>query len=311
MLTLASLVLVVQVVSSHPQDAACLNCDAIAPDDGSAMLQLKQSGFTKQAPPDSALIVIDMQNDFIAGNLSVTGGADIIPSINSLAALDGWKLVAYTQDYHPSNHISFSDNSPYSKKPFEFVNMAYDTNLRICGQDYVEMYGVSANPSCNASNVETNFSQQLWPVHCVQGTWGQKLDSRLEMPSGAAYVKKGLTSVADSYGAFQNNFVQLSDSDLSGNELGIASEGSLNTLLQVAGAKTVYVAGLALDYCVKYSSLQALDAGFKTVLVEDASKPVDPNQGEEAIEELKQKGAEVVQSADVAVPCPKRGHWAA
>jgi len=273
------------------------------PDD-SSMLQVKKKQdwvWGKRAPKHSALIIIDMQNDFINGSLTVTGGDTIIPTINSLAHLEGWDLVIYTMDYHPNTHLSFAANSPFNKTPFEFVNVSYDTQGRVCGQEYVEMYQQSANPNCTEGDIETTFSQQLWPVHCVQDTWGQKFDDRIleGMPQGAAVVKKGHSTIADSYGAFENNLVFLSGADLDGNALEIASESSQNRLLQVAGVKTVYVTGLALDYCVKYTSLQALDLGFDTVLVEDATKPVSPSGGEEALEILKEAGVHFVEASEV------------
>lgn len=275
--------------------------------DGSAMLQLKQRGLHKKAPKDSALIVIDMQNDFINGSLTVTGGDSIVPTINALANLEGWDLVAYTMDYHPNTHISFAENSPFNKQNFEFVNLAYDSQGRVCGQEYVGMYGGSANPSCAESEIQTNFSQQLWPVHCVQGTWGQMLDAGISkaMPSGVAVVKKGYSTVIDSYGAFENNRVFYSETSVDGEDYEIESESSLNRLLEVAGVKNVYLVGLALDYCVKYTGLQAVDLGFNTILVEDATKPVYEDQGVEAVELFKESGVHVVQASEVP-HCPWR-----
>lgn len=139
----------------------------------------------------------------------------------------------------------------------------------------------------------------------MQGTWGQKLDDEIVMPDGAAVVKKGITTVADSYGAFENNVLYLSDTELSGNDFELATASSLNKVLEVAGVKTVYMTGLALDYCVKYTSLQAVELGYKTVLVEDATKPVFESGGVEAIELLKEEGVKVVQASDVAT-CHRR-----
>jgi len=239
--------------------------------------------------------------------LTVPDGASIIPAINSLAELDGWAFVAYTMDYHPPNHASFADNSPFEKNPFDFVDMAYDEQGRICGEEYVSMYGPSANSNCSEEDVVSKFSQHLWPVHCVQGTWGQNLDDKITLPAMHTLIRKGITSVADSYGAFENNIIflkgNLSDSDESKQltNLEMVSQSSLEALLMTAGVSNVYIAGLALDYCVKYTALQATDRQFNTYLIEDAAKPVDAAQGEEAIHELEDHGVRMVSASEVPV----------
>merc|ERR1711879_949600 len=112
--------------------------------------------------------------------------------------------------------------------------MGYDKSSRICGKEYVDLYGGSATENCSQNDMGVNFSQQLWPVHCVQGTWGQEIDDRVHIPASAAVVKKGLTTVVDSYGAFENNFAFRTKAPKSSNELDILSENSLVVLLKLA-----------------------------------------------------------------------------
>jgi nicotinamidase-related amidase len=202
-------------------------------------------------------------------------------------------------DYHPQNHFSFAKNSPFNKTSFSFVDAAYDKSSRICGKEYVELYGGSATEKCDEHDVEVNFSQELWPVHCVQGTWGQKIDDRVQIPATATIVKKGLSTVVDSYGAFEDNFVYESKATISPGDMKIISENNLATLLKLADVENVYMTGLALDYCVKYTALQALDRNFSTYLIEDATKAVIDEQGVQAIAHLRKEGVGVVNASAV------------
>jgi nicotinamidase/pyrazinamidase len=122
--------------------------------------------------PSDALLVIDMQIDFLPGGaLPVAGGDDIIPGINALAGL--FDHVILTQDCHPRNHISFA--STHHKKPFtEIVEPLYGR-------------------------------QTLWPDHCVQSSHGAEFDPRLDIPHAELIVRKGFRRNIDSYSAFVEN----------------------------------------------------------------------------------------------------------
>jgi len=269
------------------------------------MLQLSPSdcnlrgSLQPQAPQNSALIVVDMQNDFISGSLQVPDGESVIGTINSLIALPGWNTVVFTMDYHPQNHFSFAENSPFNKTIFSFIDAVYDKNSRICGKEYVDLYGGSAAEKCDESDLRVNYSQELWPVHCVQGTWGQKIDDRVQIPATATIVKKGHSTVVDSYGAFEDNFVFESKAAISPIEMNIMSENNLARLLKLADVENVYMTGLALDYCVKYTAMQALDRTFNTYLIEDATKAVIEEQGLQAITHLRREGVVIVNASSV------------
>jgi len=239
-----------------------------------------------QFPEDSALLVIDMQNDFVSqsqGSLPVTDGDTIIPLINNLSSCS-WKAIAYTQDFHPFNHASFASTSVENVGVFGFENLTYggvaDETPFLCGQKYVDAntWGASANATCKDSTV---LEAQLWPDHCVQGTWGQELDERIVVRTGATTVKKGFSAVVDSYGVFHNN-------------LGI-SESNLKEIFTGLGVKEVYVVGLAYDYCVKNSALQSA-ASFKTTVLLDGTKAVVPSAIPSVTAELQAAGVTVGNS---------------
>lgn len=128
--------------------------------------------------------------------------------------------------------------------------------------------------------------QVLWPTHCVQGTPGAALHRDLDVPHARAVIRKGHHVDVDSYSAFL--------------EADRTTPTGLAGYLRDTGAKRVYCAGLATDYCVAWSALDARAAGFETVLIEDASRAIDLNGSLAAAwEQLQAAGVKRVQSADV------------
>lgn len=123
--------------------------------------------------PTDALLVIDMQRDFLPGGaLAVTDGDAILPAINALAAR--FPHVLLTQDWHPRHHISFA-SSHAGKQPFtDTIEAPYGT-------------------------------QQLWPDHCIQGTPGADLHPDLRIPHAELILRKGFRADLDSYSAFTEN----------------------------------------------------------------------------------------------------------
>lgn len=119
-----------------------------------------------------ALIVVDLQYDFLpGGSLAVEGGDEIVAPINELAAR--FENIIQTQDWHPPGHISFASTHP-GRAPFEVVALDYGP-------------------------------QVLWPDHCVIGTGGAEFDIRLELPMVQAVVRKGYRPNINSYSAFLEN----------------------------------------------------------------------------------------------------------
>jgi nicotinamidase/pyrazinamidase len=199
-----------------------------------------------------ALILVDLQNDFVAGGaLAVKGGEQTIAQANSL--MPHFDLVVATQDYHPPYHGSFA--------PFK---------------DKIGTMGQLAG-----------LPQVLWPVHCVEGTFGADFVEGLNIEDIDKVIRKGTDANVDSYSGFFDN--------------GRLKETELNSYLKSKGVKEVYVMGLATDYCVKFTALDAADLEYETYLIEDASRGVDLSPGDidRAIAEMKKAGVSVVQSNEL------------
>jgi nicotinamidase/pyrazinamidase len=178
--------------------------------------------------PGSALIVIDVQNDFCPGGaLAVPGGDAIIPALNRLIAASD--LVVVTQDWHPRGHGSFASAHP-GRQPFDIITVAYGP-------------------------------QTLWPDHCVQGTPGAAFHAALDATPAALVVRKGMRREVDSYSAFFENDRRTAT--------------GLDGWLRARGVDRVLLCGLAYDFCVAYSALDAARLGFATAVVENACAAID------------------------------------
>jgi len=129
--------------------------------------------------------------------------------------------------------------------------------------------------------------QTLWPVHCVRNTRGAELASALKRERIAKIFPKGTEPSIDSYSGFFDN--------------GHRKSTGLGEWLKSQGVTDVYVCGLATDYCVKFTALDAVKMGFKTHLVEDACRGVNlqPDDVKNAIAELKRAGVTVVKSGEL------------
>lgn len=177
---------------------------------------------------NEALVVIDMQNDFMpGGTLAVAHGDEIIPVINRLAR--GFEHVVFAQDWHPREHVSFAANHA-GRKPFDGVALAYG-------------------------------EQVLWPVHCVQGTTGAAFHEGLDVPHARLVLRKGYRRDIDSYSAFI--------------EADRHSTTGLAGYLRESGVTRVWCCGVATDYCVAWTALDARTAGFEAVVVDDACRAID------------------------------------
>lgn len=126
----------------------------------------------------------------------------------------------------------------------------------------------------------------VWPVHCVQNTKGAKFHPKLKLSKEAIILSKGMDPQIDSYSAFQAD-------DQNGM--------SFINLLKVLGIEELYIAGLATDYCIKSSAIDALRNGFKVKLLMDAIKGVDlkPGDSQDAIREMSQNGAQKITLREV------------
>ncbi|HEY5769732.1 MAG TPA: bifunctional nicotinamidase/pyrazinamidase [Terrimicrobium sp.] len=202
-----------------------------------------------------ALILVDIQNDFVPGGaLAVPKGDQIVPLANRLQQC--FELIVATQDWHPATHGSFAINHA-GRNPGDVIDL-------------------------------NGLPQILWPGHCVQDTPGADFVPALDRTRWSRVFPKGTRPEIDSYSGFFDN--------------GRRNATGLGDYLQERDVTNLYLLGLATDYCIKFSALDARHLGFKTLLIEDASRGVDLKPGDvaRAIEEMKDAGVEVVTSASVA-----------
>ena len=205
--------------------------------------------------PDSALIVVDVQNCFLpGGSLAVAKGDEIVPLINKIAK--SFQNVVLTQDWHTPGHISFA-SAHEGKKPFESVKLPYGNQI-------------------------------LWPDHCVQGTDGAALAKALDIPHAQLVIRKGFNPKVDSYSAF------------------IEADGKLKTgldgYLKGRNIKTIFVTGLATDFCVAWTAQDARKLGLDAYVIEDACRGID-TQGSLAAAwtNMQKAGVKRIQSTDLAL----------
>lgn len=198
-----------------------------------------------------ALLIVDVQNDFLPGGaLGVKDGDQIIPIINRLQ--EKFDFIVATQDWHPADHGSFAANHQ-GKKPGDFVQLG-------------------------------NVDQVLWPVHCVEDTFGAEFHKDLDRSKWNHIVRKGTNPLVDSYSGFYDNDRR--------------EDTGLSQYLQDHGVEEVYITGLVTDFCVKFTILDAIKEGFEATLVKDATKAVNllPQDYEAAIKEMAKAGAEITDS---------------
>ena len=173
-----------------------------------------------------ALLVVDVQNDFMPGGaLPVPEGDEVVPVLNQWieAALQKGLPVFASRDWHPADHVSFAERG---------------------------------GP---------------WPPHCVQHTEGAAFHPDLYLPGDVIVVSKARTSDTDAYSAFDGT--------------------DLVEYLRDAGVERLWVGGLALDYCVRASVMDALDLGFEVVLIPEASRAIADDTAARARAEMREGGA--------------------
>jgi nicotinamidase/pyrazinamidase len=130
-------------------------------------------------------------------------------------------------------------------------------------------------------------TQVLWPDHCVQGTEGAELHKDLKIPHAELIIRKGYRKHMDSYSAFY--------------EADGKTPTGLTGYLRDRGLSTVYVCGLATDFCVFWSAMDARKAGFTAYVIEDASRGIDAGGSlGRAWQEMQGAGVKRIQSSDIA-----------
>jgi len=201
-----------------------------------------------------ALILVDLQNDFLPGGaLAVPHGDEVVPIANRLQRK--FELVLATQDWHPSDHGSFAANHK-GKKPGEHI-------------------------------VLDGIEQILWPMHCVQNTQGAEFAPSFDTSRIAYVFHKGTERNIDSYSTFFDNAHR--------RHTGLAH------YLEKRGIKDIYLMGLALDYCVKYSTVDARELGFNTHVIVDGCRGIELERSDiaRALDEMEHAGATLLKSGDI------------
>lgn len=183
---------------------------------------------TMKVNPKSALIVVDVQNDFCPGGaLAVKEGDQVVPVFNRyIEVFEKSHAPIYAcRDWHPKNHSSFKEQG---------------------------------GP---------------WPSHCVQETEGARFHPDLKLPANTIVISKGWHQEDDSYSEFESTNLEL--------------------YLKRQGIRSLFVGGLATDYCVKNTVLDACRLGFETYLLTDTIRGIDVRKGdsEKAVKEMKKAGA--------------------
>ena len=207
-----------------------------------------------------ALLLIDLQFDFLPGGaLAVPNGDLVLPVARSwMSQRSQFAQIVATQDWHPDNHLSFAA---------EHAGKLEGERILVDG-----------------------VPQVLWPKHCVQGTRGAELvlaNEPIEVTNGSTssfdfIARKGMSREVDSYSGFFDN-----------NRL---VKTGLDVHLRGCGITRLVVMGLATDYCVKFTVLDALSLGYRVEVIEAGCQGVElaPGDSAAALKEMVKNGARLI-----------------
>ncbi|GMM38939.1 nicotinamidase [Saccharomycopsis crataegensis] len=245
--------------------------------------------------PKSALIVVDLQNDFLppSGSLAVQGGREIIQPITDLLVSEDWDAIVATRDFHPKDHFSFASNwdqAPFSSKQFTHPLQVIDPNTQKVGTK----------------------TQILWPDHCVQETEGSELtdtfangfyemmakEKKISSSSSSSSnsgirdtipmvveVKKGYLVDREYYSAFEDTW-------------GL-HHTELHNFLTKRGIVNIYLVGLAYDFCVLNTAISGTKLNYNTVVIKDLSRSVYPDKLEETDAVYRENGIQIITCEDL------------
>lgn len=225
----------------------------------------------------SALVLIDIQNDFVKGGaLAVPDGDAVVDVANEIMrnSHSSFDYVLASQDWHPPRHQSFASEHPGAKPG-----------------DSIDLAGVK---------------QTLWPDHCVQGEHGSQFVKSLLISKIDEVFQKGIHPDRDSYSAFFDNTASFSlaikhDSERPG-------DTGLNEWLKLRQVKNLTFLGLATDYCVLYSVMDAIGLGYQVTVVTDGCRSVDLalGDGRQALHKMKNAGARLITCSELISEMNKR-----
>ena len=287
----------------------------------------------------TALLIIDVQDCFMEaagtnsgedGTLPVADTAAIIPLINSIRQDKDclFDVVVRSQDYHPPSHISFGPThglEPFAhlagkgELPLTCVNPSsgstsdasccptyhispYDCESMLCpNTSAVALADIMESPACSVckNSPEECFetTQAMWTNHCLED-WDSIFPPGLVTEPTDIVVQKGGKKYVDSYSAFMDNTKKL--------------KTPLDDILKENSVKTIYVVGIATDYCVYYSTIDALSLGYEVYLVLDATRGIAQATVDAAVADMRANNATIINTADVlATECPDESSNAA
>jgi nicotinamidase/pyrazinamidase len=256
----------------------------------------------------SALMIVDPQNDFCdaiyydrkdpsvesprvrvpKGSLAVNDSNSIFPHINRLHDSFTAKnqTIFISQDWHPENHVSFAKNhiNPTTSQPYNPFTFEVPLSAKL------------------DSTTTISFIESLWPVHCVAGTPGAEISPLLKRNGRELSIKKGtgigiepqLGNLVDSYSAFGDRFH------------GLFEKSDLQKLIAERGINRLIVCGLATDFCVGSTAIDAkiFFPDMDVVLIEDCMRGVVPKGVAEKKAIMKQKGLVIYNTVDEFMASP-------
>lgn len=209
----------------------------------------------------TAFGIIDVQNSFLKAGETTVNGVKYTYQEGSLGVTDGCGIIAKINAFmeaHPELYpVASQDWHPKDHGSFASVNKVAPFTVGKLGE----------------------LEQMFWPDHCVQGTFGAEFAAGLAMDKVKFIVQKGLDKLVDSYSAFFDN--------------GGSNPSNLHDHLQSQNVKEILLAGIATDYCVKFTALDAKALGYDVTVLIDLCRGVNEDPTE-AIEEMRSKGIKVM-----------------
>jgi len=225
-------------------------------------LQIKPS---KSNSTKFALGIIDVQNDFCKGGaLAITEAEEALAAINKLRYIcDNCVKTFISQDWHNQFHMSFAET--HKKQAFtgpEELKLEMDDESII------------------------SVKQMMWPRHCVENTFGSRLHRDLIVRRNDIIIKKGTKKNVESYSAFGDEY------------FGKFEKTRLHYHLKELDITDIILTGLATDYCVYNTALDAVRLGYKVHLVLSCTRGVDKTTTAKAIADLKEKEVIFYETVD-------------
>ena len=210
------------------------------------------------------LAIIDVQNDFLSGgSLAIDDANSVIAPINKLRFMYFDHMNTFiSQDYHDKNHMSFGET--HNRENFKET----DLHLQMEDGSYIDV------------------KQTLWPTHCVKGTRGSELHRDLIVTKQDLIIRKGTKRNVESYSAFGDEFK------------GKYEKTELNDWLKSKNITDIILTGIATDYCVYNTALDARRNIYDVHLILSCTRGVAKDTTEKALKDMTEKGVKMYETVD-------------